>query len=154
MSIFSLYRFSILTWLTPYDRYSCVRNSHAVEEIQNTITTRQTDIASAITTADRQLIVLENKMEELDMSDPDHEEDASERDKAEALGQMQQAHNALDTSRKLLNELLSKSQEEAVMKATSGKASHSTSVTFGDNNSGLQAGTINGALSGISFGRK
>ena len=124
------------------------------EEIQKTIATRQTDVTRAIDTADRQLIVLEDRIEELDVSESGHEEDAGEADKAEALAQLQQARSALETSRKLLEELLSKSQEEAVAKAAEGTATHSTNMTFGNGNSGFQAGAINGAVSGISFGAK
>jgi hypothetical protein len=53
-----------------------------------------------------------------------------------------------------LDELLSKAQEEAVVKATAKNQNHSTIVTFGNQNSGFQASTINGGVSGISFGRK
>ena len=74
--------------------------------------------------------------------------------KAEALGQLQEERKALDASRKLLGELLSKSQEEVVAKAAAENQSHSTTVTFGGSNSGFQAGVIKGAVSGISFGGK
>jgi hypothetical protein len=54
-------------------------------------------------------------------------------------------------SRKLLDELLSKSQEEAVAKLATRNQTNSTTVTFGDQNSGFQAGVIHGGVSGISF---
>ncbi|KFY17841.1 hypothetical protein V492_00350 [Pseudogymnoascus sp. VKM F-4246] len=60
---------------------------------------------------------------------------------------------AVKVSQKLLNKLLSKSQEEAVAKAA-GNLSPSTTVTFSGQNSGFQAGSINGGVSGISFGGK
>jgi hypothetical protein len=54
---------------------------------------------------------------------------------------------------KLLNELLSKSQEEAVVKAAgSQNQSGSITVMFGDNSAGFNSGIINGRVSGISFG--
>ena len=93
-------------------------------------------------------------MEELDVSDIDQEEDSGAGGKADALGQLQEERKALDASRKLLDELLSRSQEEAVAKAAAGNSSHPTSVTFGNSNSGFQAGIINGAVSGINFGGK
>ena len=68
--------------------------------------------------------------------------------------QLQKERRALEASRRLLEELLSKSQEEAIAKATAGNSSHATSVTFGNHNSGFQAGIINGAVSGMNFGRK
>lgn len=136
----------------PY-RYSSVRNSHITEEIKKTISTRQDEVKGAITISDRQLIVLENRLKEMNLGS-DNEEAAEPREgKAEALRQLKEELKALDASRKLLDELLSKSQEEAVAKAA-GNQSHSTTVTFGDYNSGFQAGTITGGVSGISFGGK
>jgi hypothetical protein len=69
------------------------------------------------------------------------------------LRQLEEGRKAVNASRKLLEELLSKSQEEAVAKAARNQ-SHSTTVTFGNQNSGLQVGTINGGVSGIKFGGK
>ncbi|KFA81275.1 hypothetical protein S40288_04869 [Stachybotrys chartarum IBT 40288] len=46
------------------------------------------------------------------------------------------------------------SQEESVAKAALGNQYNSTTVSFGENNSGFQAGTINGPVSGLTFGGK
>lgn len=73
--------------------------------------------------------------------------------KVEALRQLEEERKAVNASRKLLDELLSKSQEEAVAKAA-GNQSRATTVTFGNQNSGFQAGIINGGISGINFGGK
>jgi len=120
--------------LTLFYRYSSVRTSHITEEIKKTISTKQAEVKDAITTADKQLGPKENK--------------------TEALRQLEEERKALDISRKLLDELLSKSQEEAVAKAAAYNQSSSNTVTFGDGNSGFQAGTINGGVSGITFGGK
>ena len=93
-------------------------------------------------------------MEAMNLSDDDEGEVATLAEgKAGALRQLQEERKALDASRKLLDELLSKAQEEAVAKAA-GNQSGSTTVTFGAQNSGFQAGTISGGVSGISFGGK
>ena len=89
----------------------------------------------------------------MNLSDDDEEAAAPAEGKAEALRQLEEERKALDVSRKLLDELLSKSQEEAVAKAV-GNQSHSTTVTFGSHNSGFQARTITGGVSGITFGGK
>ena len=136
----------------PY-RYSSVRHSHITEEIKKTISTKQAEVKSAITTADKQLVVLENKLEELNLSSDDDEAAGSREGKTEALRQLEEEFKGVKASQKLLNELLSKSQEEAVAKAA-GNQSGSTTVTFGAQNSGFQAGNINGGVSGITFGRK
>lgn len=136
----------------PY-RYSSVRNSHITEEIKKTISTKQAEVKGAITAANKQLVVLENKLEELDLSSDDEDAAGAKEGKAEALRQLEEERKALDVSRRLLDELLSKSQEEAVARAA-GNQDHSTSVKFGDHNSGFQAGTISGGVSGIKFGGK
>jgi hypothetical protein len=97
--------------------------------------------------------VLENKLEELNLSSDDDEGGGSREGKTEALRQLEEEFKGVKASQKLLNELLSKSQEEAVAKAA-GNQSGSTTVTFGAQNSGFQAGNINGGVSGITFGRK
>jgi hypothetical protein len=134
-------------------RYSSVRHSNITEEIKKTISTKQAEVKGAITTADKQLVVLENKLEELNLSIDDDEAAGSRDGRTETLRQLEEELEAAKASQKLLNELLSKSQEEAVAKAA-GNLSPSTTVTFGDQNSGFQAGTINGGVSGISFGGK
>jgi len=106
-----------------------------------------------MTTAERQLVVLDSKMEEMNLSDEDDEAAVPAEGKAEALKRLEEERKALDASRKLLNELLAKAQEDAVAKATRSR-SGSTTVTFGNNNSGFQAGTITGGVSGLTFGGK
>ena len=117
------------------------------------ISTKQAEVKSAITTADKQLVVVENKLEELNLSSDDEEAAGSRDGKPEALQQFKEELITVKASQKLLNELLSKSQEEALAKAA-GNQSHSTTVKFGNQNSGFQAGIINGGVSGISFGGK
>lgn len=135
------------------NRYSSVRHSHLTEEIKEMISTKQVEIKSAITTVDKQLVVLENKQEELNLSS-DNEEAAESKDgEPEAVRQLEEELKAVKVSQKLLYELLSKSQEEAVAKAAMNQ-SCPTTVTFGNQNSGFQAGTIHGGVSGINFGGK
>jgi len=54
----------------------------------------------------------------------------------------------LDTS-----QLLVKAQEEVVVKATKDQSGNTT-VAFGTNNSGFQAGIVHGGVNGITFGKK
>ncbi|KAL8629775.1 hypothetical protein Q9189_004509 [Teloschistes chrysophthalmus] len=140
-----------------------IRHTHITEEIKKTISAKQTEIESAIITADKQLIVLENNLEELSLSnsDEDPEEAAAEstQSNTEALQQqLEEERKALNASRKVLEELLSKSTEEAIAKAAAAKnPSHysaTTTTTFGNQNSGFQAGSIHGLVSGLSFGGK
>ena len=96
--------------------------------------------------------MLENKVEEMNLSDDEEVATAAE-GKADILRQLEEELKGVKASQKLLSELLSKSQEEAVAKAA-GSQSGSTTVTFGAQNSGFQAGIINGGVSSTSFGGK
>ena len=87
------------------------------------------------------------------LSDDDEEAATPAEGKTEALRQLEEEFKGVKASQKLLHELLSKSQDDAIAKAA-GNKSMSTTVTFGAQNSGFQAGIINGGVSGISFGGK
>jgi len=89
-------------------------------------------------------------LKEMNLSDDDEEATTPAEGKAEALRQLEEERKALDASRKLLDELLAKSQEDAVAKAANGGQSTSTTITFGNQNSGFQAGVIHG---GVSYGK-
>jgi hypothetical protein len=106
-----------------------------------------------MTTADRHLVVLENKLEELNLSSDGDDIAGSSEGKAEVLRQLEEELKGVKASQKLLEELLSKSQEEAIAKAA-GNQTSSITVAFGAQNSGFQAGNINGGVSGMSFGRE
>ncbi|KAF2008321.1 hypothetical protein BU24DRAFT_429464 [Aaosphaeria arxii CBS 175.79] len=135
--------------------YSSVRHSHITEDIKKTISEKQEEVKSAITATDRQLIVLDNKLEELGLSSDDEVAVGPDEDKAKALQQYEEERKAIVASRRLLDELLSRAQEEAVAKAAAkGQVGSTTvgSVTFGNQNSGLQTGVINGGVHGTMFG--
>jgi hypothetical protein len=94
-------------------------------------------------------------MEKLTLGNDDDEEAGSNEGKAEALQQLEEKRKAPDVSRTLLGDLLSKAQEEVVAKAAAKSQDTSTTVTtvtFGNQNSGLQAGVINGWVHGAAFG--
>ncbi|KAF5876255.1 uncharacterized protein Bfra_002658 [Botrytis fragariae] len=137
--------------------YSSVRHSHITEEIKKMISAKQIEVKDVISTADRQLVVLENRLEELNLSSDDDDDDDDEtvefrEGKIEAVRQFEEELSGMKASQKLLYQLLSKSQEEAVAKAA-GYQNGLTTVTFGSHSSGFQAGIINGGVSGTTFGR-
>jgi hypothetical protein len=95
--------------------------------------------------------VLENKLEELNLSSDDNNDTTgSSQGKAGVLRQYEEELKGVKASQKLLNELLSKSREEAVTKAT-GNQTGSITMSFGAQNSGFQAGNINGV---VNYGGK
>ena len=89
----------------------------------------------------------------MNLSDDEEEVAAPAEGKTEAMRQLEEEVKGLKASQKLLQELLSKSQDDAVARAV-GNQSSSTTVTFGAQNSGFQAGSIEGGVSGINFGGK
>jgi hypothetical protein len=97
--------------------------------------------------------VLENKVKEMNLSDDEEEVATPAEGKTDAMRQLEEEVKGLKASQELLQELLSKSQDDAIARAA-GNQSSSTTVTFGAQNSGFQAGNINGGVSGINFGGK
>ncbi|KAF2259710.1 hypothetical protein CC78DRAFT_524459 [Lojkania enalia] len=139
-------KLTIATVVSIATLYGSVRNSHITDEIKEMISTMQAEVKGAITTADKQLVVLEDNLREMNLSDDDEEAAIPAEGKAEALQQLEEERKALDVSRKLLDELLAKSKENAIAKAALRSQGASTTITFGDYNSGLQAGVIHGAV--------
>jgi hypothetical protein len=92
------------------------------------------------------------RLEELNTASDDQVKAESTENRSDILKQMEEERTALNASRKLLGELLSKVQEDAVAKAAMDSQTRSTTVTFGTQNSGFQIGVSNGPISGISFG--
>ena len=78
----------------------------------------QAEVKSAVTTTDKQLAVLESKVEELDLSSDNNKEASDKEGKAKVLQQLEEERKALGASRTLLEKLLLKAQEDAVAKAT------------------------------------
>jgi hypothetical protein len=70
--------------------------------------------------------MLENKLEELNLSSDDDEAAGFRDGKTEALRQLEEEFKGVKASQKLLNELLSKSQEEAVAKAAGNQSGSTT----------------------------
>lgn len=135
----------MLTYLTC--RYSSIRHTHITEEIQKMESVRHTEIIAAIRSTDEQRDEVRTIIEQLHSVRNNTQEDlGTTEDKADARNQAEEERKALDASRKLLDELLVKVQDNCVAKAAS------MSVEFGAYNSGLQVGVSNGPMSGMSFG--
>lgn len=114
---------------------------------------KQLEVKEAITATDKRKVVIENRLEELNLSEDEKQGSDDPEDRHKALRQFQEELQALESSRKLLQELLSKSQEQAVASAAKSHGPPMT-VTFGKCNSGFQAGAIHGSVSGLTFGSK
>ena len=86
--------------------------------------------------ADRQLIVLKNKLKELNLSSDNDDATGSSQGKAEVIRQLKKELKKVKALQKLLSELLFKSQEEAITKAVRNQTDLIT-VSFGAQNSGF-----------------
>jgi hypothetical protein len=135
-------------------RYSSIRHTHITEEIKKTILVKEAEITGAIAATDKQLTEVESTLGELRLIDASQEEAQNAEDKDKALKRIKEEQIALDSSRILLQELLSKAREEVVSRAASESQNRLTQVTFGNRNAGVQIGISNGPISGISFGGK
>jgi hypothetical protein len=140
--------------LTISRRYSSIRHTHITEELKKTISIKQAEITGAIKTTDKQLAEVEITLGELHVAGSGQERIQNTEDKDNALEQIEDERTALDSPRKLLQELLSKAREEAIAKAANESQNLSTQISFGTQNAGFQIGISNGPISGISFGGK
>ena len=115
---------------------------------------KEAEITGAIAATDKQLTEVESTLGELRLIDASQEEAQNAEDKDKALERIKEEQIALDSSRILLQELLSKAREEVVSRAASESQNRSTQITFGNQNAGFQIGISYGSISGISFGGK
>jgi len=90
--------------------------------------TKQTEIPSAIGTTNEQLVEEEKRLEELTVTSDTQVKAESTENRADALKQIEEELRALNASQKLLSELLSKAQEDAVAKAAARRQTGSTTV--------------------------
>ena len=132
-------------------RYSSIRSANITEQIKTSISARETEISTAILSTDMQLAAVETGLEEVRLDDASEHRIQDSEDVANTVKQMEEERNALDLSRKLLEELLGRVREEAVFKAASEMQTISTHITFGNLERGFQIGTNNGPISCVQF---
>ena len=113
---------------------------------------KQTEIKDAITSTNKQLIVLKHKLEKINLSSD--EKAKNTKSKVQALQRVEEERSAIELSRKLLNELLSKSQKKIVAKVVAENKSDSIIVTFDNDNSRFQASIISGEVNNLTFEKK
>lgn len=122
---------------------------------------KQTEVTRVAACIGRDLTMVQRDMGDLQGSSEDDDEDEDDSqgggrlsgsDRATELQQLERQCEALDISRKLLDELWNRIQEECLVKIAAGAKTTSGPVTFGSHNSGLQTYTINGGVSHLTFG--
>ena len=132
-------------------RYSSIRTSTITEDIKKSISMNKEEISNAILSTDKKLVEAENSLGGLNIGGTSEEQGQDAEDILNMVKQVEEERSGLDSSRKLLEELLLRAKEEAVFKAASEMQSGSTHITFGNLEKGFQIGTNNAAISGIHF---
>lgn len=97
------------------------------------------------------LAEVETSLEELRLDGSSERQRQNAEESANTLKQIKEERDALGSSRKLLEELLLKATEEAILKAASKTQSSSTHTTFGRLGKGFQIVINNAPISGIYF---
>jgi small-conductance mechanosensitive channel len=132
-------------------RYSSIRSGNITEQIKTSISARETEISTAISSTGMQLAAVETRLEEVQLNDASENQIQDAGNAANTIKQVEEERNTLASSRKLLEELLGRVREEAVFKATSEMQTSSTHITFGNLERGFQIGTNNATISDIHF---
>lgn len=120
-------------------------------DIEEMLSAKQDEVTSACQTTDTQLAKVAETLKSLNILDGIQYTGSPE---GEMARQLQEEQKALHASRKLLGDVLTKFQEDSVLRASAGKLDHSAHITFGSQNSGFQIGVSHGPISGITFGGK
>lgn len=88
---------------------------------------------------------------EIRLLESSHRQGQDREDMRNAVQQIEEERAALGCLRKLLKTLLRKAREDALAEVVSKVQKRSTKMTFGNNNSRFQAGTINGGVGGLNI---
>jgi hypothetical protein len=96
---------------------------------------------------------VETGLGELHLGGAGQEQNQNAEDMANTVKQIEEERSALDSSRKLLGELLSKAKEEAISRAASESQNRSIHVTFGTLTKGIQIRISNGPINWKSGGK-
>lgn len=91
---------------------------------------KETEIAGAIVARDKQMMEVENRLQEVSIADPQEGDEATE-EKAEVLKQINEERAALNASRNVLEGLLSKAQERTGISITNVRTSEGGQVMSG-----------------------
>jgi hypothetical protein len=145
------YHGSLLT--TPH-RYSTIRTTTMTDEIKKELSARQAEMTATISTVDTQVGQAEQSLTEMRLAEEDGSGQEDEEDMEGAAWAIEEELAMLRSSQETMRELISSMQAELAERAAGGAGASSTNVSFGPNNSGFQAGTISGPVSGLSFGKR
>jgi hypothetical protein len=113
-------------------RYSSIRSANTTEQIKKTISAKEAEISTAVSSTNMQFAAVETAFEEVRLDDASEDRIQDAEDVANTVKQIEEERSALDSLRKLLEELLSRVRKEAVVEAACEIQRRSTHVTFGN----------------------
>ncbi|KAI0479993.1 hypothetical protein F4859DRAFT_456056 [Xylaria cf. heliscus] len=132
--------------------HSSLQHSRVTEDIKTAISEKTTEISTSITTSDKQLTIVNTGLGSLDIrGNTSTVVDDGTYGEGTDRGILEEEQVALQLSLKLLEALKSKNEEEKE-RINQKERNQSMTVTFGSNNYGFQAGSVNGNFSGMTFG--
>ena len=118
-------------------RCSSIRSTNITEEIKKAISAKEAELSEALSSTDRQLAEVETSLDKLNFDGASEEQSQHTEDTGNTVKQIEEERNAVELSRKLLEQLLSRAREEAVFKAESEIQSRTTHVTSGSQGKGV-----------------
>lgn len=134
-------------------RRSSIRNTHMSKELWDKVSAQEATTNENAASVDSQIAVVERNLAKLSTTEGVHDQTAGDGDDEEIGGaetQLREELFALRSSRSLLAELSRLVKRAEVEKLTSKGSDHSTNISFGDNNSGLQTGINHGPINWTS----
>ncbi|KAL7946162.1 hypothetical protein V8C42DRAFT_322642 [Trichoderma barbatum] len=122
--------------------HSSLQQADNTKEIATAISTKETEVTTAIETISSQMAELNTKLGALVLAK--REQGETEADRTDAISQVAAGQSALSASRNLLEELLSGIQTAAAANAQSTRLG--VNIRFGDQNKGSQTGINHGTV--------
>jgi hypothetical protein len=118
------------------------------------VSERRADIEDAIVVSNEDLAEVQTTLEQLQLADANGEGIGQEgQTNKNAVKQVEEEHKALLSTKKILEGLLPKTEEQAIKDAGKQVPQQSIQVIFGDNNRGSQIGVTNGPVHNRYFDR-
>jgi len=122
-------------------RYSSIRRTHVTEEIKSSISRRGAEITAAISSTEAQLADMNQISGKLPLEIVGQEADEEAEDKESAIRALAEERVALQSARKLLEDLLSRMQGDAIARAVDWSQNMPNEVTIHALNVDFPTGT-------------
>jgi len=134
------YTIKVLLKLTLVHRYSSIRHTHITEEIKQSISRRGAEITATISSTEAQLTEVNGISGELRLGNVEQRTGEETGDKESAIRALAEERAALESARKLLEDLLSKVQGDAITRAENESQQIPAQITIRGRHEAFQTG--------------